>query len=62
VEVDGETSDPILGTTPWRERAIRFTASSDLVRVRVRRDATRKFDNRLRGRVWLDDFRLVAPE
>lgn len=58
VEVDGQTSEAAVRTTPWRTYTIPFTASSDLVRVSVRRDPSRKFDNLLGGRVWLDAFEL----
>lgn len=58
LEVDGQTSEKVAGTTPWRSYTIPFTASSDLVRVRVRRNPSRKIDNLLGGRVWLDAFDL----
>ncbi len=58
VEVDGQRSEALVGTTYWKEFSIPFIASSDLVRVRVRRNPTQKFDNRFSGRVWLDDFQL----
>lgn len=60
VEVEGQTSETVAGTTPWRSYTIRFTASSDLVRVRVRRNPSRKFDNLLGGRIWLDAFELAG--
>jgi Tetratricopeptide repeat len=60
VEVDGEVSEPAAGTTPWRSYTIPFTASSDLVRIRVRRNPSRKFDSLLGGSVWLDDFQLAS--
>jgi O-antigen ligase len=59
VEVAGERSEPVLGTTFWEEFRIPFTASSDLVTVRVRRDPSQRFDNLLSGRVWLDAFELA---
>ena len=58
IEVDGETSEPRLGTSPWERIGVPFVASSDLVTVRVRRRPSVKFDNQLSGRVWLDGFHL----
>jgi tetratricopeptide (TPR) repeat protein len=60
VEVDGQRSEPQLGTTYWQQFKIPFTASSDLVMMRLRRIPTRKFDNLLKGKVWLDAFTLTA--
>jgi hypothetical protein len=62
VEVDGQRSEAPLGTTYWQEFTIPFTASSDLVTVRVRRTPSEKFDNLLGGKVWLDAFQLVAVQ
>ena len=59
VEVDGKTSDKQLGTTYWQQFTIPFTASSDLVTVRLRRVPSKKFDNLLKGKVWLDAFDVV---
>ncbi len=60
VEVDGQMSEPQLGTTYWQEFTIPFTASSDLATLRLRRVPTRKFDSLLKGKVWLDAFSLTA--
>jgi hypothetical protein len=60
VEVDGQASEKQLGTTYWQQFTIPFTASADLVHVRLRRVPTNKFDNLLRGKVWLDAFDLAA--
>lgn len=60
VEVDGQASEKQLGTTYWQEFTIPFTASSDLVTVRLRRVPSRKFDNLLKGKVWLDSFSIAA--
>jgi hypothetical protein len=60
VDVDGATSEKQIGTTYWRQFSIPFTASSDLVRVTVQRDASRKFDNLIKGKVWLDGFTVAA--
>jgi tetratricopeptide (TPR) repeat protein len=58
VEVDNQVSEKQLGTTYWQKFTIPFTASSDLVTLRLRRVPSKKFDNLLKGKVWLDDFEL----
>ena len=35
------------------------SATSDLVSVRLRRVPSKKFDNLLKGKVWLDAFALT---
>jgi tetratricopeptide (TPR) repeat protein len=59
VEVGGQNSAPVLGTTFWQQFTIRFRPSSDLATVYVRRDPSRRFDNLVSGRVWLDAFELI---
>jgi tetratricopeptide repeat protein len=59
VEVDGQKSDKQVGTTYWQEFTVGFTASSELVQVTLRRDSSRKFDNLLKGKVWLDGFNVT---
>jgi tetratricopeptide (TPR) repeat protein len=59
VEVDGLTSEKQIGTTYWQQFTIPFTASGDLATARLRRVPSRKFDNMLKGKVWLDQFELV---
>jgi len=56
VEMDGQSSEKQVGTTYWRQFTIPFTASSDLGLVRLRRLPSKKIDNLLKGKVWLDDF------
>ncbi len=58
VEVDGLASEKQVGTTYWQQFTIPFTATSDLVTIRLRRVPSKKFDNLLKGKVWLDDFEL----
>jgi len=58
VEVDGQASEKQVGTTYWKQFTIPFTAVSDLVTVRLRRVPSKKFDNLLKGKVWLDDFEI----
>ena len=60
VEVDGHASAKQAGTTGWQQFTIPFTATSDMVTARLRRVPSKKFDNLIKGRVWLDAFKLVA--
>jgi hypothetical protein len=62
LEVEGQVTEAPLGTTYWQEFTIPFTATSDLATVRVRRNPSRKFDNLLDGKVWLDGFTLSVVE
>ncbi len=50
-----------LGTQPWAEEAVEFTASSDtkLLQVVLRRMRSEKLGNRIRGTAWIDDVALV---
>ena len=59
VDVDGQASEKQLGTTYWQQFTIPFTATADLVSVRLRRVPSKKFDNLLKGKVWLDSFALT---
>ena len=58
VEVDGQASEKQLGTIYWQQFTIPFTATSDLATVSLRRVPSQKFDNLLKGKVWLDGFTL----
>jgi hypothetical protein len=58
IEVDGRASEKQVGTTYWQQFEIPFTASGEIVTIRLRRVPTKKFDNLLKGKVWLDDFDL----
>jgi len=50
----------MLGTHDWREQNIEFTVPEDCraVVVRLRRQPSHRFDNKIAGVLWLDDFRL----
>lgn len=54
-----QPSEKQIGTTYWQQFQIPFTAAGELVTVRLRRVPTTKFDNLLKGKVWLDAFDLV---
>src|SRR6185436_20815719 len=62
LNVDGQSSEEQVGTTYWQEIKIPFTATSDLVRLTVRRDSSKKFDNLLAGKVWLDGFVVTTVQ
>jgi hypothetical protein len=50
----------MLGTHDWQEQNMEFTVPEDChaVVVRLRRQPSRRFDNKIEGVLWLDDFRL----
>jgi hypothetical protein len=53
-------SAPMLGDAAWQKVELVFPVApgSDLVRIQLKRDPSRKFDSKIRGSVWLDDCRL----
>ena len=53
-----------VGTSGWIERGLEFKTPEDtrLLLIRIARPASRKFDNKIRGTVWIDKVRLVAEE
>ncbi len=57
-------TEKILGTTPWTEYSEEFRVpeGQNLVTVRLRRRSSRRIDNKLRGRLWLDGVKLVATD
>jgi len=50
----------MLGTNEWREQKIEFTVPEDCraVVVRLYRRSSRRFDSKIGGTLWLDDFKL----
>ena len=50
----------ITGTQPWREVSLEFDmpAGCRAGIVRLRRQPSHRFDSKIRGTVWLDDFQL----
>ena len=52
------------GTQPWTLEETDFTAApkTHLIRIRLTRTPSRRFDNKLSGRVWVDDVDLVPVE
>jgi hypothetical protein len=54
-------SGPMMtGTHKWRDDAIEFRppAGCRAVLVRVRRRPSHRFDSKIKGSIWLDDFHL----
>jgi hypothetical protein len=50
----------MLGTHGWQKQEIEFTAPDGChaVVIRLHRLPSRRFDSKIAGRLWLDDFRL----
>jgi len=50
----------MLGTHPWQEQDMEFTVPQGChaVVVRLCRQPSRRFDNKIAGILWLDDFKL----
>ncbi|MBW2248852.1 MAG: hypothetical protein JRF62_17075, partial [Deltaproteobacteria bacterium] len=50
----------MLDTHPWQEQDMEFTVpqACQAVVVRVRRRKSHRFDNKISGILWLDDFKL----
>ena len=57
-------TDSPLGTSGWAEQRLEFKtpANTRLLLIRVARQASEKFDNKIRGTVWIDKVCLVAEE
>jgi hypothetical protein len=64
---DGEASNrldiaitPVLGTTGWTRQAIAFSVppQTRLIRIELRRESSRKFDNKIKGTLWVDSVKL----
>jgi hypothetical protein len=51
----------MLGSVQWRKAAFEFTPPEGChaVVVRLRRNTSGRFDSKISGTLWLDDFRLV---
>ena len=57
-------SDMAPANAEWREASVLFTApeSCRAVSVSLRRRPSRRFNSKIAGRLWLDDFRLTPLE
>ena len=54
----------MLGTNEWREQTIEFTVPEDChaVVVRLHRRSSQRFDSKIGGTLWLDDFKLEKTD
>jgi hypothetical protein len=54
-------SEVVTGTHDWMPLELAFTTPADctLVKVGIKRERSEKFDNKISGDVWLDDFRMT---
>jgi len=59
-----EKGPMMLGSARWQNGTIAFTAGQECsaVVVRVRRLPSRRFDSKIAGTLWLDDFQLVRMQ
>lgn len=53
-----------IGTSGWTQQRLEFKTAVDtrLLMIRVGRPASEKFDNKIRGTVWVDNVCLMAEE
>jgi len=58
------TTENVVGTSGWMEQRLEFKTRADtrLLLIRVARPASIKFDNKIRGTLWIDEVCLVAEE
>ena len=54
------TVPPASGTMPWTEQKITFLVPppTRLLRIELRREPSRKFDNKIKGTLWVDSVKL----
>jgi hypothetical protein len=54
----------LVGTSGWMEQELAFKTLPDarLLMVRIIRPASKKFDNKIAGTVWIDDLRLTVQK
>jgi hypothetical protein len=57
-------SEVVTGTTDWRPLELEFItpAACSFVKIGIKREQSQKFDNRISGEVWLDDFRMTEAK
>lgn len=55
-----QKSEQVLGTVDWQTKSLRFDTPKNCraVLLRLRRDKSLMFDNKISGDFWLDDLRL----
>ena len=54
-------TEQILGTQDWTRMEANVTLPPGLALVQIRREASEKFDNKIRGTVWVDAIALDRP-
>jgi tetratricopeptide (TPR) repeat protein len=56
-----ERSDVIMGTNFWRDISVEFEAPPECsaISVKIRRERSSKFDNKISGTAWIDGINLV---
>jgi tetratricopeptide (TPR) repeat protein len=56
------STDPVTGDTNWTAQRLDFVvpAQTRLLRIELRRLPSRKFDNKIKGTVWIDSVSLYA--
>ena len=54
-------SEVVTGTTDWRPLELEFATPTDcsLIKIGIKRERSEKFDNRISGDVWLDEFKMT---
>ena len=57
-------TENVVGTSAWSEQRLEFKTAGDtrLLLIRLARPASEKFDNKIRGTVWIDKVGLMAEE
>jgi hypothetical protein len=57
-------TEELTGTNEWRLLDLTFTAGpgTKLIEVQLSREPSLKFDNKIRGTLWLDGVRLERVE
>ena len=57
-------SDAVTGTNDWRPLDLEFTTppACSLIKIGVKRERSEKFDNKISGDAWLDEFRMVEAD
>jgi len=54
-------SEVVTGTADWRPLELEFATPTDcsLVKVGIKRERSEKFDNKISGQIWLDEFKMT---
>ncbi len=54
-------SEVVTGTNDWKPIELEFTTPADcsLVKIGIKRERSEKFDNKISGTAWLDNFKMT---